>query len=59
MPPDTQKIVIHADKTPAGEHERGFNAHSIDNVAIVIGGDQFQPRDVIHHREMVNWQLET
>jgi hypothetical protein len=40
MPCDTHKIVLHADKTPAGEHVRRFNAPTIDEVAIVIVGDQ-------------------
>ena len=50
MPSDTHKIVIHADKTPAGEHVRRFNAPTIDEVAIVIVGDQFQSRDIVLHR---------
>ena len=55
MPSDTPKIVIHADKTPAGEHVRKFNAPTIDEVAIVIVGDQFQPRGIVLHRR--NGQL--
>jgi hypothetical protein len=50
MPTDTHKVVIHADKTPAGEHVRRFNAPTADEVAIVIVGDQFQPRDIVLHR---------
>ena len=50
MPSHTHKIVIHAGKTPAGEHVRRFNAPTIDEVAIVIVGDQFQPRDIVLHR---------
>ncbi|XP_075211190.1 uncharacterized protein LOC142318500 [Lycorma delicatula] len=50
MPSDTHKIVIYADKTPAGEHVRRYNAPTIDEVAIVIVGDQFQPRDIVLHR---------
>ena len=49
MPSDTHKIVIHADKTPAGEHERRYNAPTVDEVAIFIVGDQFQPRDIVLH----------
>ncbi|XP_013793874.1 uncharacterized protein LOC106477901 [Limulus polyphemus] len=45
MPSDTHKIVIH--KTPAGEYVRRFNAPTIDEVVIVIVGDQFQPRDKV------------
>lgn len=50
MPSDTHKIVIHADKTPAGEHVRRFNAPTIDEVEIVIVGAQFQSRDIVLHR---------
>jgi hypothetical protein len=50
MPTDTHKLVIHADKTPAGQHVRRLNAPTIDEVAIVIVGDQFQPRDIVLHR---------
>lgn len=50
MSSDNHKIVIRADKTPFGEHARRFNAPSIDEVAIVIVGDQFQFRDIVLHR---------
>ncbi|GFW26455.1 uncharacterized protein TNCV_1163921 [Trichonephila clavipes] len=36
MPSDTHKIVIRADKMPAGEHVRRFNAPTVDEVAIII-----------------------
>lgn len=50
MPSNNHKIVIRADKTPAGQHARRFNAPTIDEVAIVIVGDEFQPRDIVLHR---------
>jgi hypothetical protein len=50
MTSDTHKIVIHADKAPAGEHVRRFNAPTMDKVAVVIVGDQFEPRDIVLHR---------
>ncbi|VDK84485.1 unnamed protein product [Onchocerca ochengi] len=50
MPSDTHKIVIHADKTPAGEHVRRCNAPTMDEVAIIRVGDQFEPRDIVLHR---------
>ncbi|XP_039970149.1 uncharacterized protein LOC120782058 [Bactrocera tryoni] len=50
MPSDHHDIVIRADRTPFGEHERRFSAPTIDEVAIVIRGDQFQSRDIILHR---------
>ena len=46
MPTDTHKIVISADKTPPGQVRR-YNAPTIDEVAIVMVGDQFLPRDII------------
>ncbi|XP_067646742.1 uncharacterized protein [Eurosta solidaginis] len=50
MPSDDHRIVIRADKTPFGDHARRFNAPTIDEVAIVIVGDQFQSRDIVLHR---------
>ena len=38
MPTDEYKVIIWADKRPSGEHERCFNAPTINDVAIVIGG---------------------
>jgi hypothetical protein len=50
LPTDEYKVVIRADKRPAGEHERRFNAPQISEVAIVMVGDQFERRDIIIHR---------
>ena len=50
MPNDTHKIVISADKTPPGQYVRRYNAPTIDQVAIVMVGDQFLPRDIIFHK---------
>ena len=50
MPTDTHRIVISADKTPIGEHMRRYNAPTIDEVAIVMVGHQFLPRDIILHK---------
>ncbi|GFU51179.1 ATP-dependent DNA helicase [Trichonephila clavipes] len=50
MPADDYAIVIRADKRPVGQHERQFNAPTIDQVAIVIVGDGFESRDIILHR---------
>ncbi|GFU18644.1 uncharacterized protein NPIL_1491 [Nephila pilipes] len=54
MPSDTHKIVIHADRTPAGEHVQRFNAPTVDEVAIIIVFDQFKPRYIVLHRRNVN-----
>lgn len=50
MPSDTHRIVIHADKKPAGQNKRRYNAPTVEEVAIVIEGDQFHPRDIVLHR---------
>ncbi|UYV61805.1 hypothetical protein LAZ67_1006674, partial [Cordylochernes scorpioides] len=39
-----------ADKRPIGQHRRQFNAPTIDEVAIVIVGEEFNSRDIILHR---------
>lgn len=39
IPSDDNKVVIRAGKRPAGTHERQFNAATIDEVAIVIVGE--------------------
>ncbi|GFY21464.1 ATP-dependent DNA helicase [Trichonephila clavipes] len=43
-------VVIRADKRPVGQHERQFNAPTIDEVEIVIVGKEFESRDIILHR---------
>lgn len=50
MTSDDHKIIIKADKTPAGEHARRFNAPTIDEVAIVMVGESFPSRDIVLHR---------
>ncbi|GFS34487.1 uncharacterized protein NPIL_323341 [Nephila pilipes] len=50
MPSDTYIIVINADKTPAGERVRVFSAPTVDEVTIIIVGDQFQLSHIVLHR---------
>ncbi|XP_062541621.1 uncharacterized protein LOC134209646 [Armigeres subalbatus] len=50
MPSDDHKIVIKADKTPTGQHARRFNAPTIDEVAIVVVGENLASRDIVLHR---------
>lgn len=50
MPSDNHNIVIKADKTIVGEHTRGFNLPTIDAVAFVIVGENFQSKDIVLHR---------
>ena len=47
MPNDDYKIVIRADKTPQGEHQRRFNAPTLDEIAIVMAGNEFGKRDIV------------
>lgn len=56
MPTDNHSIVIRADKVPLGQHRGTFNAPTIDEVAIVIVGDEFRSRDIVLHRR--NEQLQ-
>ncbi|GFY31473.1 ATP-dependent DNA helicase [Trichonephila clavipes] len=55
MPADDYAVVILADKRPVGQHERQFNAPTIDEVAIVIVGEEFESRDITLHREVVTF----
>ncbi|GBL95439.1 hypothetical protein AVEN_21428-1 [Araneus ventricosus] len=43
---DEYKIVIRADKQTAGEHEHCNNVPTINEVAIVIAGQEFDRRDI-------------
>ncbi|XP_061395554.1 uncharacterized protein LOC133331174, partial [Musca vetustissima] len=47
---DEHFIAIHADKTPAGQHQGRYNAPTIDDVAILIVGEPTAPRDIIIRR---------
>jgi hypothetical protein len=47
MPSDAYKVVIRADKKPAGEHARRFNEPLTNEVAIVIAGNEFDKRDIV------------
>ncbi|XP_034140605.1 uncharacterized protein LOC117591447 [Drosophila guanche] len=47
MPSDDYKVVIRADKRPAGTHERTFNAPTINEVAILIVGENLETRDIV------------
>ena len=47
MPSDDFNVIIRADRTPSGEHERRFNAPTTNEVAVLIAGQEFQRRDII------------
>lgn len=50
LPNDSYKIVIRADKRPAGTHERSFNAPTMDEVAILVTVEYLEPRDIVLRR---------
>lgn len=50
MPSDDYKIIIRPDKRPGGAHARQFNAPTIDEVAVVIVGENVESRDIVIKR---------
>ncbi|XP_028966381.1 uncharacterized protein LOC114828011 [Galendromus occidentalis] len=50
MPEDDYVVVIRVDKTPSGENKHRFNAPYMNEVAIVIVGEEFNSIDIILHR---------
>lgn len=49
MPGEHQKIVMHADRTPIGEHAREYNAPVKNEIVALITGDECGSRDIIVH----------
>ena len=49
IPQNTEnyELVIRADKRPAGEHERRYNAPVVNEVAILMAGDPANERDIV------------
>ena len=47
MKNDDFKIIIRADKKPNGEHARIYNAPTVDEVSIVMVGEEFNRRDIV------------
>ncbi|XP_065654837.1 uncharacterized protein LOC136081451 [Hydra vulgaris] len=50
MPTEDFKIRIRPDKTPHGEHQRRFDVPTFNEVAIVMVGNDFEPRDIVLHK---------
>lgn len=50
MPSDDHTIIIRADKRPTGSHERQFNAPTVDEIAVVIVGENVESRDIVLKR---------
>ena len=42
-----KRVIIRADKRPAGTHERVFNAPTTDEVGIIVVGEQHDRRDIV------------
>ena len=51
------KVVIHADKTPKGEHPRRYNLPQNSEIAVIMPGEQEDPLDVVIQHKSGN--LET
>jgi len=51
MPADDFKVVIKADRMPAGEHRGRYNVPEVDEVAIVMAGNESTDyRDIVLHK---------
>ncbi|KIH48241.1 hypothetical protein ANCDUO_21693, partial [Ancylostoma duodenale] len=50
MPTDEYRVVIRGDKRPRGEHERRSNAPAVNEVAVVMVGEQHERRDIVIQR---------
>ncbi|GBP77469.1 hypothetical protein EVAR_56080_1 [Eumeta japonica] len=46
-PSDNYKVVIHADLTPRGKHERRYNALMVNEVAVLVTDDPCSPRNKV------------
>lgn len=47
IPNDNYKVLIRADKRPSGTHHRTFKAPIIDEVTILIDGENLEKRDIV------------
>jgi hypothetical protein len=56
MPTDEYRIVIRPDKRLAGEHECCYNAPAVDEVSIIMVGEECDKRDTIMERRSENLQ---
>lgn len=54
MPSNNHKIVIRADKRPVRKHEIRFNAPTLNEVTIVLFGENMEFRDVVIQRRDVD-----
>ncbi|XP_066978817.1 uncharacterized protein [Macrobrachium rosenbergii] len=50
MPTDEYKVVMRADRRPEGEHEWRCNNPQVNEVAVVISGNEFEQRDIVIQR---------
>lgn len=54
IPNDSYNIIIRADRTPAGQHERRFNAPTTNEVAVIITQNQGNHRDIVIKKKNSN-----
>ncbi|GFV20495.1 helitron_like_N domain-containing protein [Trichonephila clavipes] len=47
LPSDNYKVVVLADRTPRGEHERRYNAPRVNEFAVLVTGKPCSPRDIV------------
>ncbi|GFX44617.1 helitron_like_N domain-containing protein [Trichonephila clavipes] len=47
------RIIIHANKVPAGEHSRSFNEPTASEVAVIMAGDQYGKREIIYWKQEI------
>ncbi|GFQ98564.1 helitron_like_N domain-containing protein [Trichonephila clavata] len=47
------RIIIHADKVPAGERSRRFNEPTTSEVAVIMAGDQHGKRDIVYWKQEI------
>lgn len=53
IPSDEHKIVIRAEKRPASEHGRRFNAPTLNEIAILVVGQSLVTCDIVVQRGMM------
>lgn len=54
MPSDNYQIIMKADKNPINEHKGRYNKPTVNEVAIVIVGTEFESRDIVIEKKKFN-----
>jgi hypothetical protein len=45
------RLIIRADRTPVGEHLKRYNAPTVDEVAVILVGNEYDHRDIVLQRQ--------